>query len=169
MTERKKTRRTKAPADAIALLTQDHRSVQKMFKEFEKQHETLDEATKAEIVRVACQELTIHAQIEEELFYPALREALGEEGKDLLDEAQVEHDSAKQLIGELERMGPGEELFDAKFTVLGEYVNHHIKEENGEIFKEAKKTGVDLVALGEQMLRRKEELQAGMTQESAEA
>ena len=168
MTERKtKNRRSKAPADAIALLTQDHKTVQQLFKDFEKGKEQFDDETKAELVRTACQELTIHAQLEEELFYPALREAMEEH--ELLDEAQVEHTAAKQLVGELERMGPQDELYDAKFTVLGEYVNHHIKEEQGEIFKEAKKAKIDLVELGERMLRRKEELQSGTTRAHVEA
>ena len=167
MSERK-TKRTKAPADAVALLMKDHRTVQKIFRDFEKQKEG-DDAAKAQMVRTACQELNIHTQIEEEIFYPALRDALKEEGKAMLDEAEVEHDSAKQLIGELERMSPGDDLYDAKFTVLGEYINHHIKEEHGEMFPMAKKTDLDLVALGEQMMRRKEELQAGMTHDKAEA
>lgn len=168
MTERKsKARRTKAPADAIALLTQDHKMVQKMFKDFEKNKESADNETKAEVIRTVCQELTIHAQIEEELFYPAMREALDEH--DILDEAEVEHTAAKQLIAELERMRPGENLYEAKFTVLGEYVNHHIKEEQGEMFKKAKSSGVDLVELGERMLQRKQELESGMAKERAEA
>jgi hemerythrin-like domain-containing protein len=168
MTQRK-TRRTKAPADAVALLMKDHREVQKIFREFETQKDSADPATKAEMVRLACEELTIHTRIEEEIFYPALREALKEDGKDMLEEAEVEHQSAKQLIGELERMSPGDDLYDAKFTVLGEYIEHHVKEEHNEMFPEAKKTDLDLVALGEEMFRRKEELQAGMAQESAAA
>lgn len=169
MNEPRKTPRTKAPADAIALLTQDHRKVQKIFREFEKAKDQADAEATAEMVRTACQELTIHAQIEEEIFYPALREALGDEGQDLLDEAEVEHESAKQLIGELERMSPGDDRYDATFTVLGEYVNHHIKEENGEMFPKAKQADIDLVALGKQMLRRKQELEAGRAEESVGA
>jgi hemerythrin superfamily protein len=168
MTERKsKNRRSKAPADAIAMLTQDHRMVQQLFKDFEKGKEKMDDETKAELVRTACQELTIHAQLEEELFYPAVREAI--ESHDILDEAEVEHTTAKQLIGELERMKPDNELYDAKFTVLGEYVNHHIKEEQGEMFKKAKASDLDLVELGERMMRRKEELQSGTTRAHVEA
>jgi hemerythrin superfamily protein len=145
--------------DAIEILTEDHKKVQKIFKEFEKNKEDAGEEEKAEMVRTVCQELTIHAQIEEEIFYPALRKVIEE---DLLDEAEVEHGSAKQMIGELEKMEPGDDLYDAKFTVLGEYVNHHIKEEQKEIFPQAKKAKLDLEQLGKKLMRRKQALQREM-------
>ena len=142
--------------DAIALLTEDHKNVQALFKQFEKLQEE-DTGKKTQIVSRACAELTIHTTLEEEIFYPAMREAL--EDQDLLDEAEVEHTSAKELISQLQSMKPGEDLFDAKFTVLGEYVNHHIKEEQQKLFPKAKKSDVDLKALGEEMLTRKQECQ----------
>ena len=138
--------------DAIALLTEDHRKVQKLFKEFEGLGDE-DAERKAQIVDQACAELTVHSTVEEEIFYPALREAL-EEG-DLIDEAEVEHATARELISQLQGMKPGDDLYEAKFTVLGEYVNHHIKEEQQEIFPRAKKTGMDLKALGEELMTRK--------------
>ena len=94
----------------------------------------------------ACQELTIHAQIEEEIFYPAVRDGI--EDDDLMDEAEVGHASAKDLIAQLEAMEPGNDLYDARFTVLGEYIDHHVKEEQDEMFPKAKKAKLDLKALG---------------------
>jgi hemerythrin superfamily protein len=154
-----------AEMDAIELLMQDHKKVQKVFKEFEKSKDELGEAEKSEMVRQCCMDLKIHTQLEEEIFYPAAREAI--EDEELLDEAEVEHASAKQLIDELESMEPGEELYDARFTVLGEYVNHHIKEEEHSLFPEVKKAKLDLDELGQQMLQMKQKLQGEM-QESGE-
>jgi hypothetical protein len=148
--------------DAIALLIEDHKRVQQLFKQFEKlkdSEETSDE-DKAAIVAMACADLTIHAQIEEEIFYPAAREAIDEH--DLLDEAEVEHASAKDLIAQLAEMQPGDDLYEAKFIVLGEYVNHHVKEEQDEMFPKVKKAGLDLNALGEELLQRRQELMAEM-------
>jgi hypothetical protein len=153
--------------DAIELLMQDHKKVQKVFKEFEKSKDDLGDAEKGEMVRQCCMDLKIHTQLEEVIFSPAAREAI--EDEDLVDEAEVEHASAKQLIEELGQMEPGEELYDARFTVLGEYVNHHIKEEEGSggIFAEVKKAKLDLDELGRRMLEMKEKLQGEM-QESGE-
>jgi hemerythrin-like domain-containing protein len=148
--------KSKSP-DAIALLKQDHDSVKKAFKEFEKlDHE--DTATMQELVTQVCNELKVHTMLEEELFYPAVREAI--EDEDIMNEAQVEHDSAKELIGQLEGMKPEDPMYAAIFTVLGEYVQHHIKEEESEMFPQAKKSDLDLMALAEQMSARKEELMA---------
>jgi hemerythrin-like domain-containing protein len=141
--------------DAAKLLTEDHRKVQKMFQEFKKLGDD-DTEEKEELVRTACTELTIHAMIEEEIFYPALRGEIKDSS--LLDEANVEHTVAKQLIGELQEMTPDEELYDAKFTVLGEYVNHHIAEEEKELFPQAKRAKVDMQAIGQQLDKRKQEL-----------
>ncbi|MHB8471442.1 MAG: hemerythrin domain-containing protein [Gammaproteobacteria bacterium] len=146
---------SKAP-DAITLLTEDHKKVLKLFKDFEKLGKQDDSEGKEELVRQICTELTVHAQIEEEIFYPAVRDAISDD--DLLDEAEVEHASAKDLIAQLESMQPGDELYDAKVTVLGEYINHHVKEEQGEMFPKVKKADLDLAALGEAMQQRKEEL-----------
>jgi hemerythrin-like domain-containing protein len=149
------TKESSGAGGADRLLTEDHRKVQKMFDEFNKL-ENGDMEEKEDLVRMACTELRIHAMLEEEIFYPAVREELDE--KSLIDEAEVEHTVAKQLIGELEEMSPDEDLYDAKFTVLGEYVKHHIAEEEKEIFPKAKRAKVDMQALGEQLEKRKQEL-----------
>jgi len=152
--------------DAIQILTADHREVSKIFEQFEKIKDKDDAAKKQSLVQRACDELTIHAQVEEEIFYPALRKAL--EDDDLIDEAVVEHISAKQLIAELETMEPGDDLYDAKFTVLGEYVKHHVKEEQNEIFPKAKKSKVDLKQLGQEISERKEEMKSELGLETEE-
>lgn len=141
------------PADAIKLLRDDHREVKNWFKEYEKLQ---NEAEREALARKICTALTVHARIEEEIFYPALRESI--EDQDLLDEAAVEHASAKQLIAEIESMSPDEELFDAKVKVLGEYVMHHVQEEEQEMFPEARESDVDLRVLGAQLSKRKAEL-----------
>lgn len=143
--------------DAIGLLKEDHANVKQAFKEFEKMdHE--DKATLREVVSMVCQELTLHTMLEEEIFYPAVRAEI--EDEDLMNEAQVEHESAKQLIAQLENMDADDPLYVATFAVLGEYVQHHVKEEESEMFPQVKKLKLDLVALGEEMLARKEELMA---------
>ena len=141
--------------DAISLLTQDHREVEELFEKFEK--ESGDGRTEA-IARQICTELKVHAMIEEEIFYPALR---GKIDDDDLDEAVVEHDGAKLLINDIEAGGPGDDFYEAKVKVLQEQIEHHVKEEErqqGNIFSQARKADVDLDALGEEMARRKEEL-----------
>lgn len=147
----------KKPTDAIALLKADHKEVDAMFKAYEK---TDDDAKKQELANNICMALTVHAQIEEEIFYPAAYEALDEEGDDLLDEAEVEHASCKALIAEIEAMSVGEPLFDAKVKVLGEYIAHHVEEEESELFPECRDAKMDLKALGEQLAMRKQELMA---------
>jgi hemerythrin superfamily protein len=144
--------------DAIKLLTQDHKEVKGLFDEYKKLVE--DEADADERQALAtqiCTMLTVHAAIEEELLYPLAREALGEDF-DLIDEAAVEHQTAKDLIAQIEESTPDEPLYDAKVTVLGEYIQHHVKEEEGEIFPKLKKTELDLTLVGGEMARRKEEL-----------
>jgi hemerythrin superfamily protein len=145
----------KAAKTVLDMLAADHKKVQKMFKDFEKIQD--DDAAKQQLVETCCAELTIHDHLEEELFYPALRDTIKQ--VDLINEAQVEHATAKQLIAELSSMQPDEELYDAKFTVLGEYVKHHIEEEEKEIFPKAKKAGLDLEAMAEEAQERKLELQ----------
>ena len=150
-------------ADAIALLTRDHREVKQLFQEYQQlvDHEAGDDE-KAEIAQQVCAVLTVHAQIEEELFYPAARSAIRE--PDLVDEAMVEHASAKDLIAQLEQSAPGDPLYDAKVKVLGEYIKHHVKEEEqpGGVFAQAKRGDEDLDAMGERIKVRKEELMAQM-------
>ena len=141
--------------DAIKLLTQDHREVESLFEQFEK---ASDDADKEQLARRICTELKVHAMLEEEIFYPALRGKI--EGDDL-DEALVEHDGAKVLINEIEASGAGADFFEAKVKVLKEQIEHHVKEEEsqqGNIFSQARKAGVDLDALGERMAARKAEL-----------
>ena len=148
---------TAPPDDAIGLLKVDHKAVKKLFSDYETLcDDDADSDEKHTLAIQICAELTVHAQIEEEIFYPALREAM--DADDLLNEAEVEHASAKALIAELEAMSPEEALFDAKVTVLGEYINHHVEEEEGEMFKEAKNADLDMAALGEQLSERRDEL-----------
>lgn len=145
----------KLKQNAIALLKADHRKVKDLFKQFE---ESGSQAAKAKIAQEAIKELKIHTVIEEEIFYPAVRQAIQDED-DIMNEAQEEHHVAKMLIAELERIGHQNEHFEAKFTVLAENVRHHIKEEEEEMLPEAKKTDIDFDALGEQMMERKQRLQ----------
>jgi hemerythrin superfamily protein len=145
---------TDTSPDAVELLTQDHKEVKKLFKAYEKL--VKDEAAgseKQELANQICMMLTVHTTIEEEIFYPAAREALPEQ--DLLDEAVVEHASAKSLIEQIQSMSPKDDLYDAKVTVLGEYIDHHVKEEETELFPKVKKAKLDLEQLGEEMAERK--------------
>jgi len=155
--------------DALALLTADHKAVKAMFKKFDELAEQEDaDEQKAALVEQICDELTIHAQVEEEIFYPAIRESIEDDA--LMDEADVEHASAKDLIGQLESMSPGDDHYDAKVVVLGEYINHHVEEEEGEMFEKARKSDVDTAALGAEMAERKAELKVEMgLEEEAEA
>lgn len=147
--------RIKTAADAIDLLTQDHGKAEKAFKEFEKMdRKDTDGCTR--LIMTVCEDLKVHTTLEEELFYPAARDAIDDE--DILNEAAVEHETAKMLIEQLENMQADDPNYCATFTVLGEYVRHHIKEEEEEMFPAVRKAGIDLQALGEQMRQRKEEL-----------
>ncbi len=143
--------------NAISLLKQDHREVSALFKKFES-----SKSGKAAIAAEVCKLLTVHAQVEEELFYPAAREALeaDEEGEDLLNEAEVEHASAKELIAQIEDSEEEDDLFEAKVKVLGEYIDHHVKEEENELFPKVSKTDLDLEELGQELQDRKSELLA---------
>ena len=143
--------------DAIALLKADHRQVADWFSQFDN---TTAKAKKQQLASNICQALKVHATIEEEIFYPAFLEAT--EDKDLHHEAVVEHDSAKKLIAEIEKMSAADDYFDAKVTVLSKMIKHHVKEEEqpGGMFAEARKSDLDLQVLGEQLLARKKELQS---------
>lgn len=143
--------------DAIAMLTADHLKVKGLFAKFD-ELKSVDDAydRKASLVLQICQELTVHSQLEEELFYPAVRDAIDDQ--DLMDEATVEHDCAKELIAQLNEMEPEDDLFDAKVTVLGEQIRHHVKEEEDEMFVKARKAKLDTAALAEEMAKRKKEL-----------
>jgi hemerythrin superfamily protein len=143
--------------DAIALLTADHKKVKDLFEQFEGLSDR-SKVNKKKIADQICMELTVHAQVEEEIFYPAVRKPIKDD--DLMDEAVVEHASAKELIAQISEMDPGDDLYDAKVKVLSEQIDHHVEEEEGEMFPKVRKSGVDLDALGQQMAARKEELMA---------
>jgi hemerythrin superfamily protein len=134
---------------AIDILETDHRRVEALFEEYE---ELEDASDKEQLAVKICTALQGHTQIEEEIFYPAAREAI--ENPELIDEAIVEHASAKQLIGQIEKMKPGDELYDAKLKVLQEQVLHHVEEEEGELFPQVEASGLDLEALGKKMAER---------------
>jgi hypothetical protein len=150
-------RRTASPAsqDAIALLKADHRQVEEWFDQFES---TRSDDRKKKLADQICQALEVHTQIEAEIFYPAFLEATEEE--DIHHEAEVEHDSAKKLIAEIEGSGPDDEYYDAKVKVLSEMIKHHVNEEEqrGGMFAKARESDMDLKALGEQLAARKQEL-----------
>jgi hemerythrin superfamily protein len=143
--------------DAVALLKADHREVEKLFAQFEKAKDSDRKKTLADKI---CLELKVHTQIEEEIFYPTSRDYL--EDDDIVDEAVVEHAAAKDLIAEIEAMRPGDELYDAKVTVLQEQIEHHVEEEETEYFPKLKKTDMDMKAIGAQLKTRKEELMGQM-------
>ncbi|HXJ54767.1 MAG TPA: hemerythrin domain-containing protein [Burkholderiales bacterium] len=158
--------KSKAKASgAIELLKEQHDKVKKALKEFEKLDRE-DTETQKQLVQTVCEDLKVHTTLEEELFYPAAREAIDDE--DLMNEAQVEHETAKMLIEQLENMGPDDPNFRATFSVLGEYVLHHVKEEEGEMFPEVKKTDLDLEELGGRMRARMEDLMGDMEEEEKE-
>jgi len=150
--------RMTARNDPIKMLAADHKNVKALFKEFKAMKEDGSGEEKAALVKQICDALTVHAQIEEELFYPAVRAAI--EDEDLMDEALVEHAGAKELIAQLQQMDPDDELYDAKVTVLGEQINHHVEEEEGEMFPKAKKAKVNTEELGAELTARKQELAA---------
>ena len=150
---------------AISLLMADHAKVKKLFKEFEKLSKKEDDG-KVDIANQICMELTIHAQAEEEIFYPAARMAIND--NDMLNEAEVEHDTAKDLISQIQTMSPDDEMYDAKVTVLGEYIDHHVEEEETEMFPKVSKTKVDLNELGMQLKMRKEELMSKLLSPTGE-
>lgn len=146
-----------AQTDAIELLIADHRRVDKLFKEYDKLVENEGSYNEKEsLAATICAELTIHTQVEEEIFYPASREVLDEE--DLVDEAIVEHASAKDLIEQLAAMAPDDDLYDAKVRVLSELIEHHVEEEEDEMFPKVKKAKLDTAALGPKLAERKQQL-----------
>ena len=157
------------PNDAVAMLTADHEKVHALFEEFSEIKDDGGRQDKAAIVEQICNELTIHATLEEEVFYPAVRKAIDD--ADLMDEALVEHASAKELIAQLESMDPKDDLYDAKVTVLREQIDHHVEEEEGNMFIKVKKAKVDTAALGAKMLKRRLALREEMglaTEEEAD-
>ena len=150
-------RATKASTDAIALLTNDHQEVKDLFEKYEDLAQAdSDDEEKRNLAEEICTMLTVHATIEEEIFYPAARDAIDDES--LLNEAEVEHQSAKDLIAQIQASDPSDALYDAQVKVLGEYVNHHVEEEEGELFPRVKEADLDLDELGAEMSARQEEL-----------
>jgi hemerythrin-like domain-containing protein len=151
---------TRAAKDACDLLDADHKAVKKLFKQYEELTNSRGRSIaqkKMDLARQICHELTVHTQIEEEIFYPALRAVIKD--TDMLAEAAVEHQSAKDLIAQIEGADEADEMFDAKVTVLGEYIDHHVKEERNEIFPKARSARkLDLVAMRDELMARKEEL-----------
>ncbi len=144
-------------ADALTLLKADHDKVKHLFREFDSlRGSDDDDERKAELVDEICYELTLHTMLEEEIFYPTLRTVLDDD--DMMDEADVEHAGARDLISQLEVMYPGDDHFDATVTVLGEEVAHHIDKEESELFEAARDCGHDLDDLGRRLAARKEEL-----------
>ena len=143
--------------DAVDLLDADHIAVKKLFSAYRKLCDSDAPADdRRELAAQICRDLTVHAQIEEEIFYPEVREAI--DGEALLDEAEVEHATAKDLIRQILDMSPDDDLYDARVTVLGEYIDHHVKEEREEIFVKARKSRLDLVAMADELSQRKMEL-----------
>ena len=141
--------------DAIALLKADHKRVAALYEQYAS---TRSSSKKKALVATICQELSIHAQVEEEIFYPAVKAALKD--KELVPEATVEHATLKELIAQVKDKEPDGEMFDAKIQVMSEYTKHHVKEEQTEMFPKAQKTRLDMKALGAQIAARKEELLA---------
>jgi hemerythrin superfamily protein len=155
-------KKTSKPLDAVALLKADHRQVEEWFEQFDSARSA---AKKKQLATNICTALKVHTEIEEEIFYPAFLKATKDE--DMHHEAVVEHDGAKKLIAEIESMGPEDDYYDAKVTVLSEMIKHHVKEEEqpGGMFAESKKSKMDLVELGAELAARKQEL----TQQAAAA
>ena len=155
---------SKAPprkGDAVDLLDADHVAVKKLFQQFNKLAESDAPAEqRKQVAHRICLELTVHAQVEEELFYPPVREATGKD--DLMDEADVEHASAKDLIAQIGDMQADESHFNAKVKVLGEMIDHHVTEEREKMFPEARKSGLDLVAMVPQLEERKEQIKQAL-------
>ena len=139
--------------EATALLRADHKLVSALFAEYEKTNST---DKKKQLVSEICAELSVHAQVEEEIFYPAVKLALKD--TELVPEATVEHETLRSLIAQVEGVEPNGEMFDAKIKVLSEYVQHHVKEEQEEMFPKARETDLDMSALGAQLAERKAEL-----------
>jgi hemerythrin-like domain-containing protein len=150
--------------DAVSLLSADHAEVKQMFETYKQLvEEDGGDDEKLALAEQICLALTVHADIEEELFYPAMRESIDDDLA--LDEAEVEHAAAKDLIAQILAMDPDDALFDAKVLVLGEYVDHHVEEEESEIFPAAEKSGIDLDALGAELAERKQELMSAAEEE----
>jgi hemerythrin superfamily protein len=151
--KREQKKRAEKGMSALDLLEQDHREVEELFDEFD---ELNDDSKKHQVAQTICKMLTVHAQIEEEIFYPEVRGATKD--NDLIDEALVEHDSAKYLIEEIEDMEPGDDLFEARVRVLEDQIKRHVREEEEELFPEVTQSKLDLEEVGARLQQRKNEL-----------
>jgi hemerythrin superfamily protein len=161
--------KSRALSVAVELLEADHRKVEGLFEDYDQAKESEDEGRK-DIAERICGELTVHAQVEEEIFYPWLRENLAEDEMELVAEAEVEHATAKDLIAQLEGADAVDEAYDAKVKVLSEYIKHHVKEEENEIFPKVSEHKEELDELGQEMASRKAELmeELGISEEDEE-
>jgi len=155
------------PKDALAVLRADHDAVTELVEKYERGKSRMDADKKERLGRAICEGLKIHAQIEEEIFYPAIREH-SEAAEDVLAEAEVEHGTVKELIAKLESASPDNELYDATVKVIGEYVKHHVKEEYSAIFPLARNSDLNLKELGRQLMERKAELKGAEDKPEAE-
>ncbi len=155
---KRKSAPTSRSKDAVALLKADHREVERLFGQFEK---ASNESRKQPLAEQICLELKIHTQIEEEIFYPTSREFLKDD--EIVNEALVEHQAAKELIEQIEAMEPSDEMFEAKMKVLQEQIEHHVQEEEKELFPQVQKSDMDLKSVGEQLMMRKKELMEQMS------
>lgn len=157
---------TAKTADVIHLLKADHKKVKDLFEKFESMQDKQNiNEKKKEIVLQICQELTLHALAEEAIVYPIARKSIKDE--DLMDEADVEHAGAKELIAQLEKMNPDDSHYNAKVTVLREYIEHHVKEEEGSMFPKLQKSDADREAMGEELIHFKEEHEEEVKTDSA--
>ena len=153
--------------NALELLRHDHQEVDSLFKQYEKMKEDADDSEKEALVTRICDALTVHAQIEEAIFYPAARRALPQEqGQDLLNEAAVEHQTLKDIIGRLEAAPTSDPLYDAGVKVLSEYTKHHVREEETELFPKVRSSDMDLQAIGQQLAERKQQLEGEASKSS---
>lgn len=143
------TQNASSDIDALELLTADHRQAKALFKKFDSIKDKASSEEKLALAKKVCGDLLIHMAIEEGIFYPALRKAINDE--DMMNEAEVEHDAAKDLITQLGELKPDDPMFDAKLTVLSEQIEHHVKEEESEMFDKARKSSLDLKALGQKL------------------
>lgn len=147
--------------NALELLKRDHDDVDRMFKQYEEIKDGAEDSEKEDLVAQICDALTVHAQIEETIFYPAARRVLQEEeGQDLLNEAAVEHQTLKDIIARLEAAPTSDPLYDAGVKVLSEYTKHHVREEENELFPKVRATDIDLQAIGQQLAERKQQLES---------
>ena len=142
--------------DALEMLKDDHRQVEALFKEYEQLAGGEDIAAKEVVATEICEKLTVHAQLEEEVFYPAARQVLDKQ--EIIDEAEEEHADAKQLIAELEEMSPEDDAYDATVKSLSDAIAHHVEEEESEMFPKLKEAGMETEAVGEQMAERRQEI-----------